>query len=111
MPRNLNDSTAVTVLFMMVSGGEQGAFSFHLHSFERVQLQVVKTAPNSQLLNLLSVSRLVSILDEADQCGVVCNLQELTEGSLNVQSWCTGRKQWGENTALRSSSADCTGAG
>ncbi len=23
VPRNLNDSTAVTVLFMMVSGGEQ----------------------------------------------------------------------------------------
>ncbi len=27
----------------------------HLHCFERVQLQVVKTAPDSQLLNLLSV--------------------------------------------------------
>ncbi len=26
VPRNLNDSTAVTVLFMMVSGGEQGGF-------------------------------------------------------------------------------------
>ncbi len=73
-----NDSTAVTVLFMMVSGGEQGGpRSFpqvhdHLHSFERVKLQVVKTAPESQLLNLLSVSRLVTVLDEADQCGVVC---------------------------------------
>ncbi len=56
VPRNLNDSTAVTVLFMMVSGGEQGIspdVHDHLHSFERVQLQVVKTAPNSQLLNLL----------------------------------------------------------
>ncbi len=42
----------------------------HLHSFERVKLQVVKTAPDRQLLNLLSVSRLVSVLDEADQCGV-----------------------------------------
>ncbi len=96
MPRNLNDSTAVTVLFMMVSEGVQGVFSFHLHSSERVQLQVVKIAPNSQLLNLLSVSRLVSILDEADQCGVVCNLQELTEGSLDVQSW--DREKSGERT-------------
>ncbi len=32
---------------------------------------------HSQLLNLLSVSRLVTALDEADQCGVVCKLQEL----------------------------------
>ncbi len=52
----------------------------HLHSFERVKLQVVKTAPDSQLLNLLSVSRLVTVLDEADQCGVVCKLQELDRG-------------------------------
>ncbi len=79
MPRNLNDSTAVTVLFMMVSGGRAGGspeVHGHLHCFERVQLQV-KTAPDSQLLNLLSVSRLVTVLNEADQCGVVCKLQEL----------------------------------
>ncbi len=30
----------------------------NLHSFERVELQVVKTAQDSQLLNLLPVSRL-----------------------------------------------------
>ncbi len=82
VPRNLNDSTAVTVLFMMVSGGERGGGGTgspevhdHLHCFERVQLQFVKTAPDSQLLNLMSVSRLVTILDEADQCGVICKLQ------------------------------------
>ncbi len=57
----------------------------HFHSFERVELQVVKTAPDSQLLNLLSVSRLVTVLDEADQCGVICELRSLTEGSLDVQ--------------------------
>ncbi len=79
LPRNLNDSTAVTVLFMMVRGGAPDVHD-HLHSFERVKLQVVKTAPDSQLLNLLSVSRLVTILDEADQCGVVCKLQELDGG-------------------------------
>ncbi len=53
-------STAVTVLFR---GGEQGGspkIHDHLHCFERVQLQVVKTAPDSQLLNLLSVSRHVN---------------------------------------------------
>ncbi len=114
-PKNLNDSTAVTVLFMMVSGGRAGGVSpevhGHLHCFERVELQV-KTAPNSQLLNLLSVSRLVAILDEADQCGVVCKLQELDGGVfrcavVRVQ----GEEQWGENAALRSSSADRMGAG
>ncbi len=52
----------------------------HLHDFDRVKLQVDKTAPDSQLLNLLSVSRLVTVLDEADQCGVVCKLQELDRG-------------------------------
>ncbi len=61
-------------------GGEQEGVHSHLHCFERVELQVIKTAPNSQLLNLLSVSRLVTVLDEADQCGVVCKLQELDRG-------------------------------
>ncbi len=83
VPRNLNNSSAATVLFMMVSGGSAGGFlqvHYHLHSFERVQLQVVVTAPDSQLLNLLSVSRLVSVLDEADDCGVICKLQEFDRG-------------------------------
>ncbi len=46
----------------------------HLHCFECVELQDVKTAPDSQLRNLLSVIRLVSILNVADECGVVCKL-------------------------------------
>ncbi len=79
MPRNLNDSIAV--LFMMVcveeSSGVSPEVHDHLHSFERVQLQVVKTALDSQLLNLLSVRRLATILNEADDCGVICKLTEL----------------------------------
>ncbi len=65
--RNLNDSTAVTVMFMMVSGGGGGSPEVHdhLHCFERVKLQGVKTAPDSQLLKLLSV------LNKADQCGII----------------------------------------
>ncbi len=47
MHRNLNDSTAVTVLFH--EGGSLEVHD-HLHSFERVELQVVETAPDSQLL-------------------------------------------------------------
>ncbi len=90
-------------------GGFPGVYD-HLHCFERIKLQVVKTAPDSQLHNLLSVSRLVTVLDEADQCGVVCKLQELDQRGLQcavvrVQE----EEQWGENTVLRSSSADCTG--
>ncbi len=61
-------------------GGGSPDVHDHLHCFKRVKLQVVKTAPDSQLLNLLSVSRLVTILDEANQCGVVCKLQELDRG-------------------------------
>ncbi len=79
----------------------------HLHSFERVKLQVVKTAPDRQLLNLLSVSRLVSVLDEADQCGAVCKLQELDRGVFRcVVVGVAGEEQWGENTALGDTSTD-----
>ncbi len=96
-------------------GGEEGVspeVQNHLHYFECVKLQVVKTAPDSQLLNLLSVSRLVPVLDEADQCGVICKLQELDGGVFRFAVICVeGEEQWGENTALRSSSADRTGAG
>ncbi len=44
VPRNLNDSTAFTELFMMVMGESWGVSSEvhdHLHSFKRVELQVV----------------------------------------------------------------------
>ncbi len=116
MPRNLNDSTAVTVLVMMVSGGRAGGFLLKSTIISTVlsvfKLQVVKAAPDSQLLNLLSVSRLVTILNEADQCGVVCRLQELDRGVFRCAVVRVEREeQWGENAALRSSSADSTGAG
>ncbi len=99
---------------MMVIGGLAGGgvlLGDHLHCFECVKLQVVKTVPDSQLLNLLSISRLVTVLDEADKCGVVCKLQELDRGVfrfavVGVQ----GEEQWGENTSLRRSSANRTGA-
>ncbi len=79
VPRNLNDSTAVTVLFMMVSGGRAGGFLLKSTIISTV-LCVLSSRLlrlHSQLLNLRSVSRLVTALDEADQCGVVCKLQEL----------------------------------
>ncbi len=50
----------------------------HLPCFERVQLQVVVTAPDSQLF-FLSVSRLVSIVDEAND-GSVSKFQDLDRG-------------------------------
>ncbi len=61
-------------------GGERRGVSPEVHDnycFERVELQVVKTAPDRQLFNFLSVSRLVTVLNEADDCGVICKLQEL----------------------------------
>ncbi len=62
VPRNLNDFTVVTVLLMMVSAGGGGGGGSpevhdHLHCFERVELQVVKTAPDSQIFSPLFVSR------------------------------------------------------
>ncbi len=96
VPRNLNDSTAVTVLFMIVSGGSAGGVSpevhYHLYNFERVQLQVIVTAPDSQLLNLLSVSRLVSVLNETDDCGVICKLQEFERGVSRCAVICVERE-------------------
>jgi len=40
---------------------------YDLHRFERVKIQVVVTAPDSQLLNIQSVNRLVTILDEVNK--------------------------------------------
>ncbi len=82
-------------------GGERGVspeVHDHLYCFEYVKLQVVKTAPDSQLLNLLSVSRLVTVLNKADQCGVVCKLQELDGGSSDVQLFVYREKSSGERT-------------
>ncbi len=115
MPRNLNDSTAVTVLFMMVSGGRAGGFLLKSTIISTVlsmlssRLRLHQTA-NS--LTLLSLSGLVTILNETDQCGVVCKLQELDGGVFGCAVIrLHGEEQWGGNTALRSSSADRTGAG
>ncbi len=47
-------------------GGAPPEVHSHLHSFERVQLQVVLTAPEGQLFSFPSVCRLVTVLDEAD---------------------------------------------
>ncbi len=90
VPRNLNDSTAVTVLFKMVSGGRAGGFllkstiiSTVLSVLSSRLLRLHQAVPpvcKQYLLNLLSVSRLVTILDESDQCGVVCKLQEIDRG-------------------------------
>ncbi len=116
VPRNLNDSTAVTVLFIMVSGERAGGFllkSTIISTVLRIlSSRVVKTAPDSQLLNLLSVSRLVTVLNQGDQCGVVCKLQELDGGVFRCAVVHVEREeQWGENTALRSTSADRMGVG
>ncbi len=55
---------------------------------------------------------IVRVLHEADQCGVVCRLQELDRGVSRCAVVGVQREeQWGENTALWSSSADRAGAG
>ncbi len=74
------------------SRGVSPEVHYHLYSFERVELQVVVTAPDSQLLNLLYVSRLVTILDEANDC----KLQEFDRGVFKGCSHlCRGRRAVG----------------
>ncbi len=70
----------------------------HLHCLERVELQVVKIAPDSQLLNLLSEAdssppwmRPMTVVSSA-------NFKSLTEGSLDVQSLVYREKSSGERT-------------
>ncbi len=106
LPRNLNDTTAVTVLFMMVSLGRAGGFLLKSTIISTV-LSVLSSRllkPDSQLFNILSLGRLVTVLNEADDCGVICKLQEFNRGVfrcavIGVQ----GEEQWGKNAALRSS--------
>ncbi len=69
------------------AGGISPEVHDHLHSFEHVELQVVKTAPDSQLLNLLSVSRLVTSWMSPVSVVSYTNFRSLTEGSLDVQSF------------------------
>ncbi len=102
VPRNLNDYSAVTVLFMMVSGGESRGFLL-----KSTIISTVLSVLSSRLLRLhqtassltsLSVSRLVTVLNEADQCGVVCNLQELDGGVFRCAVFVYREKSSGERT-------------
>ncbi len=68
----------------------------HLHCFEHVQLQFVKT--DSHLFNILSVSRLVTVLNEAISVVSSVNFRSLTEGSLDEQSFVYREKSSGERT-------------
>ena len=83
VPRNLSDSTADTVLLRMVKGECRSVLPEvhrHLHCFERGQLKVVDTAPDSQLLYFLSLARLITVLDETNNSGVICKFQDLHRG-------------------------------
>ncbi len=101
LPWNLNDSTAVTVLFMMVSGWRAGGFLL-----KSTIVSTVLSMLSSRLLRLhQTASSLTSCLlaDSssswmADQCGVICKLQELDGGSLDLQSLVYREKSSGERT-------------
>ncbi len=89
-------------------GGEQGGFSWSPRSspqFWACWAPGCCDCTDSQLL-------LVSVLDEADQCGVICKLQEFDRGVFRGAVIRVEREeQWRENAALRSSSTDRTSAG
>ncbi len=99
--QNTGNNSCVSCLGWRWHGGENGGggggggspeVHYHLYSFEHVQLQVVVTAPDSQLLNLLFVSRLVTVLDEANDCSVICKLQEFDRGVFRGAVICVERE-------------------
>ncbi len=100
VPRNLNDSIAVTVLFMMVSGG------FLLKS---TVISTVLSVFSSRLLRLRKTASSLTSCLYADYYShhpewgrsVWCHMQNfrsLTEGSLDVQSLVYREKSSGERT-------------
>ena len=73
---------------------------------------MVLTAPLDQLFHLLSVSRLFTILDQTNDGGVICKLQEfygqvIGGAVISVE----GAEQRGEDTPLWGASADGPGFG
>ncbi len=93
VPRNLNDSTAVTVLFMMVRRGSTTVFLF-----KSTIISTVLSMFSSRLLWLHQTAWLVAVLDEADKCGVICKLQELDRGVFRGAVICVVRASthpWG----------------
>ncbi len=67
IPGTRNDS-----LLRMVKSGSTGV--------SRVQLQVILTARESQLFNLSSVNRFITIFDKAIDSGIICIPQEFDRG-------------------------------
>ena len=87
VPRSLKVSTVDKGLLDVVRGSSaEGCLmkSTVIHSLERVQLQIVLTAPEHLSSNFLPICRLITILDESDDRSVVCKLQKCN-GSLEVQ--------------------------
>lgn len=70
------------------------------------------TAPNSQLLNLQSISRLIMILDKADDCGGICKFQKLDRGIFcSAVVRIQGEEKWRKHTTLGGVSTDVEGPG
>ncbi len=96
LPRNLNDSTVITVLSMMVSGG------FLLKS---TIISTVFSVFSSRLLRLHKTASSLPPVCKADS-SPSWSRSFAWQGSLMCSRWCRGKKSSGEeNTALRSSSA------
>lgn len=58
------------------------------------------TAPDSQLLYFMSTCRLVTILDELKDWGVICKLQKLERGFFFCSAGIgeKGEEKWAEDT-------------
>ncbi len=116
VPTNLNDSTAVTVLFMMVSRGRAGGFLL-----KSMIISTVLSVLSSRLLRLHQTASSSTSCLKADSSPFWMRPISVVS-SANFRSFdggvfkCAvirveGEAQWGEDTALRSSSGDRAGAG
>ncbi len=111
VPRNLNDSTAVTVLFMMVSGGRAGGGGSSWSPLSSPQFWVCWapsccdcTRQPAAQTPVCKQSRLRPWWGQ--WLRITHKLQELDRGDFRCAVICVeGEKQWGENTALRGASA------
>ncbi len=72
---------------------------------------LVVTAPESQLLDLTSTCRHITVLDEVDVCCVICKPQMFNRGVCRGAVICEVGSSGGEDTYLGGSSADGTGIG
>lgn len=84
-PRNETVSTIDTGWGIGRYRGASPEVLYYLHCLERVQLQMVLTAPVDQLFHVMSVSRLIAVLDQTSDCVLRILLEFVGEHNFCLQ--------------------------